>query len=264
MADEFVTMATKVCKKESQALKEDRHYEGACESACLNKPLSLLKTTQNTRDLGGYRTKAGTLTKEHALIRSDVQNYPNEDDYSYLRTHGITTIIDMRGVKDVTRKPSGFAEKEGFAYYNFQIEEGSGVPESVAAVPVSYMKIASAKAMPDIFRCIANAKTGVMFNCTAGKDRTGVVSAILLLFAGVSDKDIIENYVITKEYGKERLELIHKNFPEVDMKIVTPCEMFMEEFLQLFKEKYGDAESYFKSIGLVDEEIQRIRNKLLG
>ena len=169
----------------------------------------------------------------------------------------------MRGAKDVAKKPSGFAGKEGFEYYNFQIDEGSGVPESMEAVPVSYMNIASAKSMPDVFRCIAKAKSGVMFNCTAGKDRTGVVAAILLFHAGVSDKDIIDNYVLTKEFGRERLELIHKNFPDVDMNIVTPCEMFMEEFLRLFREKYRDAENYFKSIGLNNEEIQMIRSKLV-
>lgn len=229
----------------------------------MNKLVSLLTTTQNTRDLGGYRTKTGTLTKENSLIRSDVQNYPSEDDYDYLKTHGITTIIDMRGAGDIARKPSGFADKEGFAYYNFQIEEGSGVPESVSAVPESYMDIASAKAMPEVFRCIANAKTGVMFNCTAGKDRTGVVSAILLLHAGVSDEDIIDNYVLTREYGKERLELVHKNFPEIDMNIVTPCNMFMEEFLKRFRQKYGDTENYFWRIGLTEGEIKQVRRKLV-
>lgn len=238
-------------------------FADAHERSWADKPVSLLKTTQNTRDLGGYRTKDGTLTKEKVLLRSDVQNYPSEEDLDYLKRHGITTVIDMRGAGDVARKPSGFAEKDGFEYYNFQIEEGSGVPESVAAVPKSYMNIASAKAMPKVFRCIANAKTGVMFNCTAGKDRTGVVSAILLLHAGVSDKDVVDDYVLTKEYGRERLELIHKNFPNIDMNIVTPCEMFMEEFLRSFRRKYGDTEKYFKSIGLSDKEIQMLLNKLV-
>lgn len=226
--------------------------------------LSLLKTTQNTRDLGGYRTVDGTLTKTESVLRSDVQNYPCEEDFSYLKSKGITTIIDMRGQKDVDRKPSGFAGKADFAYYNFQIDEGSGVPETVEAVPHSYMDIAKAKAMPEVFRCIALAKSGVMFNCTAGKDRTGVVAAILLLHAGVSDKDIIENYLLTKEYGKERLELVHKNFPEIDMNIVTPCEWFMEEFLGLFRREYGDTTQYFKQIGLNDVEIRLIRDKLCG
>ena len=224
---------------------------------------SLLKTTQNTRDLGGYRTCEGTLTRYESILRSDVQNYPNEEDFAYLISKNITTIIDMRGQKDVDRKPSGFVGRNGFEYYNFQIVEGSGVPESVEAVPVSYMGIAKAKAMPEVFMCIANAKTGVMFNCTAGKDRTGVVAALLLLHAGVSDKDIIENYVLTKEYGKERLELVHKNFPEVNMNIVTPCKMFMEEFLRLFREEYGDTSTYFRSIGLSEGEVKALRDKLL-
>ena len=117
--------------------------------------------------------------------------------------------------------------------------------------------------MPKVFQTIANAESGVMFNCTAGKDRTGVVSAILLLHAGVSDSDIIDNYVLTREYGRERLELVHKNFPEVDMNIVTPKEWFMEEFLRLFREKFGTTESYFKGLGLSEDEIEKIRRKLV-
>ena len=101
-----------------------------------------------------------------------------------------------------------------------------------------------------------------MFNCTAGKDRTGVVSAILLLHVGVCDEDIVENYVLTKEYGKGRLELIHKNFPDLDMNIVTPCKMFMEQFLRLFRAEYGNTDKYFRVIGLNDEEIKALRNKL--
>lgn len=89
-----------------------------------------------------------------------------------------------------------------------------------------------------------------------------MVSAILLFHVGVSDKDIVDNYVLTKEYGKERLALMHENFPEINMNIVTPCEMFMEEFLTLFREKYGDTECYFKSLGLSDEEIQSLWEKL--
>ena len=117
--------------------------------------------------------------------------------------------------------------------------------------------------MPKVFRTIAEAKTGVMFNCTAGKDRTGVVSAILLLHAGVSDEDIIENYVLTREYGKERLALVHKNFPEIDMNIVTPREWFMEEFLRLFRAKFGTTDNYFTELGLSTCEIEAIRQKLV-
>lgn len=224
---------------------------------------SLLSTTQNTRELGGYVIRDGLATKRNSLWRSDVQNYPSEGDVALLKERGITTIIDLRGEKDLARKPSGFANAEGFTYINCPIVEGSGVPESVEMVPVSYLAIAQTENMPKVFRTIADAKTGVMFNCTAGKDRTGVVSAILLLHAGVSDADIIENYVLTREYGRERLELVHKNFPEVDMNIVTPKEWYMEEFLRLFREKFGTTDAYFRSLGLSGEEIERIRRKMV-
>jgi len=224
---------------------------------------SLLENTQNTRELGGYVIRDGLATKRNSLWRSDVQNYPSENDVALLKKRGITTILDLRGDKDLTRKPSGFVNREGFTYINCPIIEGSGVPESVEKVPVSYLAIAQAEHILNVFKAIANAKTGVMFNCTAGKDRTGVVSAILLLHAGVSDADIIENYVLTREYGRERLELVHKNFPEVDMNIVTPREWFMEEFLRLFREKFGTTESYFESLELTTEEIERIRKKLV-
>lgn len=223
---------------------------------------SLLETTQNTRDLGGYHKADGMYTRRFSVIRSDVQNYPSVNDIEFLKAKKITTIIDLRGEKDIVRKPSGFVNVQGFRYHNFQIDEGSGVPDNFEAVPLSYINIAEAKAMPDVFKCIANAPEGVMFNCTAGKDRTGVIAAILLCHVGVSDTDIIENYVVTKEYGRERLELVHKNFPELDMRIIIPCEYFMKEFLRLFREKYGDTATYFKNLGLTEIEIDMIRKKL--
>ena len=262
MVDEFVEKAKEACIKELNAISEGRRYIKAYEHAWRHKPFSLISTTQNTRDLGGYMTKEGTLTKEESILRSDIQNFPSEEDFEYLRTRAITTIIDMREKKVADRKPSSFAGREDFMYFNFQINEWRDVPKSMEEVPKRYMSIASSKAMTDVFKCIANAKAGVMFNCTAGKDRTGVVAAILLCHAGVSDRDIIENYVLTKEYGKQRLELVHKNFPELDMSIIIPCEMFMEEFLRMFKEEYGNTEKYFKMIGLSDKEIRLIREKL--
>lgn len=224
---------------------------------------SMLRTTQNTRELGGYVICDGLATKRNSLWRSDVQNYPCKEDFALLKERGITTILDLRGEKDIERRPNGFANAEGFQYISCPIDEGSGVPESVEAVPTSYLAIACAVNMSKVFKTVAEAESGVMFNCTAGKDRTGVVSAILLLHAGVSDEDIIENYVLTREYGKERLALVHKNFPEIDMNIVTPREWFMEEFLRLFRGKFGTTESYFMSLGLSEEEVAKIRRKLL-
>ena len=91
-------------------------------------PGSLLETTLNTRDLGGYQSElSGKRLKSWSILRSDVQNYPSDNDISLLKKHNILTVIDMRGEKDVLRKPSGFSDREGFAYINIPIDEGSSI-----------------------------------------------------------------------------------------------------------------------------------------
>lgn len=72
------------------------------------------------------------------------------------------------------------------------------------------MEIAHAVCMREIFKTIANAKSGVLFHCTAGKDRTGVVSAILLALVGVADEDIVYDYAISREFNKQRIEAFLK------------------------------------------------------
>ena len=148
---------------------------------------SLLSCTCNTRELGGIRTADGGLTKCGVFWRSDVPVAPTAEDAEKLRAAHITTIIDMRTEEERLRKPCGLADIEGFEYYHFPITEGSGVPESLEAVPLSYMDIATADSMPKVMKTIAEAAEGVLFHCTAGKDRTGVVSAIILYTLGYDE-----------------------------------------------------------------------------
>lgn len=227
-------------------------------------PGSLLETTLNTRDLGGYQSElSGKRLKSWSILRSDIQNYPSDNDISLLKKHNILTVIDMRGEKDVLRKPSGFSDREGFVYINIPIDEGSSIPESVDAVSESYMNIAQSKNMVQVFQAISSASHGVMINCTAGKDRTGVVCAVLLGLCGVSEDDIVRDYMLTKTYNKERFELIHKNFPEIDMRIVIPSERYMTDFLNQLKSKYGSFREYLITIGVTTDEIESIMTKLL-
>ncbi|MGN0602003.1 MAG: tyrosine-protein phosphatase [Oscillospiraceae bacterium] len=224
---------------------------------------SLLETTMNTRDLGGYICDGGVTTQKEVIFRSDKQNYPSEKDIRYLLQCNITTIIDMRGNDDVLQSPSGFVGREGFLYHHIPIDEGSQVPESVEAVPGSYMEIAGSANMQRVFRTISEAPFGVMINCSAGKDRTGVVSAILLMLCGVGSEDIVFDYMKTKECNKERFAFYHKLLPEVDMNIVIPREEFMYEFLRLFKDKWQEPRNYLRQLGLSDSEIDSIIAKMV-
>lgn len=227
---------------------------------CLYK--SLLKSTQNTRDLGGYNTSDGDITKKFSLIRSDEQLNASKQDSSFLLAHKITTVIDLRTADDLLNKPNSLACVSGLNYYNYPIIEGSAVPNSAKEVPNSYLKIAVSRGMKNVFECIANALNGVIFNCSAGKDRSGVVSAILLLHAGVSDDDIVENYVLTKHYIRKKLDYLREN-TDLNMNIVTPCEDYMRKFLKKFCDEFGNTEKYFTRLGLSQKDIIKIKAKLL-
>ena len=89
---------------------------------------SLLETTQNTRDLGGYETCYGRKTKSFSVLRSDRQGYASDRDKKFLVNHDITTVIDMRTEEDVKKKPSSLTNVKGMTYYNFPVYEGSKVP----------------------------------------------------------------------------------------------------------------------------------------
>ena len=101
-----------------------------------------------------------------------------------------------------------------------------------------------------------------MFNCSAGKDRSGVVAALLLWLCGVRKSDIVYDYMRTKENDRERFELIHKNFPDLDMNIVIPNENNMYRFMELIEANHGTVQDYFSSIGIITDIQQKIIEKL--
>ena len=223
---------------------------------------SLLETTQNTRDLGGYLRINGEKTRPFRFLRSDKPAHPSQADFQFLLSHGITTVIDLREESAVNRLENPFANHPGFVWHHCPIQEGSGIPESVEAVPGSYLQIAESPGAAEAFRVMASAPDGVLFHCSAGKDRTGTLSAILLMLAQVPEETIVSDYLMTGECIRERLDLVHQRFPELDMDIVTPSERHIAGFLRLWKEKYCTAEPYLQSIGLTDGQIEKLRRKL--
>ena len=225
---------------------------------------SLLISACNCRDLGGHRGLDGRITAFDRFWRSDVPREFAEADADMLLKHGVRTIIDLRTAEEAEKTPDPLAGRAGFRYRLFPIEEGSMPPRRLQDVPESYMKIASSAVMPGAFRCMAEADGGVLFHCTAGKDRSGVVSAILLAHAGVGEEEIIADYVLSRENNRERLEAFLKKHPEVDKNTVLAREESMAGFLRLFREKHGDTAGYFRALGLEEEIGKILRSKLLG
>lgn len=173
---------------------------------------SLLQSTLNTRAL-----PVGNLR----YIRSDYPGKLTEDEVQWLRQNNITTIVDLREEKEYMAKPCRLEGEEGFVYYHLPVTGGEDTPESPDAVAGTYLAMLDEK-MEKIIHTIMDAKSNVLFFCGAGKDRTGVVSAIILKKLGCSDRIIIDDYMETKENLMGFLTSYVEEHPEVDLNTIIP------------------------------------------
>lgn len=187
---------------------------------------SLLASTANTRQVlpGSYR-----------ILRSDAPLSPAEADITFLLHHGVTTLIDLRSDTEVARKPCPLAEDARFTYHHLPVTGGNAMPDSPAEVPFSYLRMVDVQ-MSHILRTIRES-SGVMYFCTAGKDRTGVVSALLQREAGLSSEEIAADYALSGENLQERFAAFHASHPDINAEIYTPKKEYMLRFLELLAQK---------------------------
>jgi protein-tyrosine phosphatase len=119
-------------------------------------------------------------------------------------------------------------------------------------------------AVRQVFSILAAADSKcTLFHCTAGKDRTGVVAALLLSLAGVPFEDILSNYEITNTHLRRVYGDIRYIAPEVPVSLIESNPVNMEIFLNYIEDNYGDTEKYLISIGLTESEIASVKNKFL-
>ena len=175
---------------------------------------SLLKSTLNTRALpmGGLR-----------YIRSDAPLLLTEEEIQWLTENNITTLVDLRSEEEVVRKPCPLKERKEFTYHHLSVAGGGDTPKSRTHLHEVYRGMIDGQ-MEKILETILNASTNVLYFCTAGKDRTGVVSALLLKKLGASEDVIVEDYMMSKENLTGMLTNYVKEHPEVDLDIIIPQE----------------------------------------
>ena len=183
---------------------------------------SLFDSTLNTRAL-----PVGSLR----YIRSDYPGNLSDDEVNWLVKNNITTVVDLREEKEYVSKPCILENNEEFTYYHLPVTGGGDTPQSPEAVTETYLGMLDEQ-MDKIISTIMNAKSNVMYFCGAGKDRTGVVSAIILKKLGYSDQVIVDDYMETKDNLIGFLTAYVKEHPEVDINIIIPNENNIKRVLK--------------------------------
>jgi len=219
--------------------------------------------TIQTRDLGGYPTRnpEHPMTAFRRLLRSDAPRKLSEQSLAFLR-ETCPLIIDLRSDWEYERRPSILESQPGFVVLHKTVEGGLDLPPDHDLIPEYYMGMVEAGSLPGIFAAIAEAQSGVLFHCAMGKDRTGVVSALLLELAEVADSDIIADYQVSSTYVSAYFKDAHEDDPVLSLFPATTKPEYMEGFLNLFHEKYGSTESYLRENGLSKNQIKTLQKKL--
>ncbi|MBR0484720.1 MAG: tyrosine-protein phosphatase [Oscillospiraceae bacterium] len=181
----------------------------------------IFRHTRNTRWI---------IKNNYRYIRSDVPAEVSESELAFLKNHNILTIIDLRTESEQLKKPCPLKDIPDFRYLSMPVTGGNAVPESPEQVAVSYLAMLDNQ-MQKIIRTILNADSNVLYFCNAGKDRTGVVSAMLLKHLGYTDDYIIQDYMQSADNLKEMLCQFVKANPEINLEVITPHENYMKQFL---------------------------------
>ena len=222
-----------------------------------------LQQAINVRDLGGYPTPGG-CTPYGRFIRADNMYGLTDADREFLYQAGVRTVLDLRTPGECQRQPNCF---EGWK--DVQVIHCSLLGESLDSFTgfmrslgenYSEMIVRDRDNYRELFEAILEAvpRGGVLFHCTAGKDRTGVTAALLLALAGCEDADIVADYALTDIYLRPKVKLFLQHNPDADPALFRAPMESMDRFTAFVREKFGSARGYLRSLGFTDAQLDTI------
>ena len=236
----------------------------------------------NARDLGGYPVSDGRMTNYGRFIRSEVPRAVTRRGLDFLRDYGVAVSLDLRGPEEVERVPNLLADEPWAEFinipvYNKQVAGAVAKASSDRFVkwPDLYISMIDSQMewIRDVFTALAE-KSGsgaVMFNCTTGKDRTGMISALLLALAGVSYYDIVADYCVSQVYLRPVYAEIFGTWDSPALDVNGLDDPFfktvpenMASLLIHIDNEYGGVPQYLERCGISGNDLDRLRDALLG
>jgi len=200
-----------------------------------------LQGGSNFRDLGGYQTVDNKTVRRGLLFRSAVMTGLTEQDQRYLQQFGFDTVVDLRSREELELYPNQWAPKAGLNYLNhdYSMKVISGSMTSASGAPTdmgSLYKSMPYTLKPQLklyFDQAINGAAPLVVNCSAGQDRTGIASALMLSALGVPREVVVADYQLSTEFRRPQIER-----GNVDLKAAAQTNDFARMML-----RYASAES---------------------
>lgn len=220
----------------------------------------------NIRCLGGYETERGAQTRADAIWRGCALNGIALEDREDLLGRGLSTVIDLRRADEIAAAPNPLADDPRVIYVNIPLFDGLAPLDRMAedAGAGFNMGIRYIRAFDEcqaniaqVMRTIAGAGPGgVYFHCTAGKDRTGIIAALLLSNAGVAREVVEAEYALTARLGASLMDQLRVAIrergasPERTEQILASAPETMRAVLTYLDDTYGGPVAYLDRIGI--------------
>ena len=227
----------------------------------------------NFRDLGGYRTEDGRRTRWGRLFRSDALHHMSPRDVALVRDElGIRTVVDLRSTAERTREPMAALYAPPFRAHHIPLfdRDRSGAAPALPLDELYRALLAVAREpMARIVRVLAEAHEPGLFHCAAGKDRTGLVAAVVLGAVGVRDADIVDDYAATRRSLERIVDRLRGSssydyvFTELPPDTLHAEPETMERLLAHVARDHGSMRGYLLGSGVAEADLASLESALL-
>ena len=234
-----------------------------------------LTHARNVRDIGCYCDRNGGKLREGRFLRADALGRLDDREWKFLKDYGVTLIVDLRSPMEREQEPFGReAEAAGIRYHSVpmfdNIQSNDGTEEFPSSLHDLYIRMLDkngAQIREVLREFLKNEEGCCLFNCTAGKDRTGVIAMLLLGLADVEDDTIIADYSVSAENMKHLFEgqiraMKQAGYGNLCFLLESDPED-MRLTLRFLNERYGNARKYVANL-LTEDEVERLGRMLAG
>jgi protein-tyrosine phosphatase len=224
----------------------------------------------NARDLGGYPTTDGAQSRWRSLVRADDLVQLTTAGLEAMGEFGIATVIDLRWPEEAAKSPSPIARNlPHVRYHRISLLVGNetdwqGVKLDAVKEMWKCAVLEHTRAeLKQVLQVIASAPAEpLLFHCVAGKDRTGIIAALLLTLADVVPDAIAYDYAVSGEHLRDAYV---ERYPDLDPGYIAEAvrcpEQGVYNMLAYLQERGGVC-AYLQEIGLSEPEIDRLRARL--
>jgi len=233
----------------------------------------------NFRDLGGYASRDGRTVRWRTLYRADGVHRLNFDDLAPL---GVRTVVDLRTPAELDER--GRFVHDAVGYHHLPVLQQQWDPDALRGLDsandaAAFLADRYLEMLDEGRDAIAGAlgvlaepsSLPLVFHCAAGKDRTGVVAAIVLDLLGVADDDIAADYSLSR-LGMDRFRAwVLETYPESANAMANQPKAFLEapaeamhRFLAGLRARHGSVRDYLTGLGVDDAVLEQVCDNLLA